>query len=88
MFIAGPVARNKATASGKVTSALASRTPNPSAARSIAGSVARLDWVEKATACGSNMARAKVASDQRAATPATTYAASRMATPRLEISRT
>jgi len=34
------------------------------------------------------MARAKVASDQRAATPATTYAASRMATPRLEISRT
>ena len=71
MFIAGPVARNSATASGRVTSALASSTPSVRAARSIAGSEARLDWVEIATACGSIIARANAGSDQRAPTIAT-----------------
>ena len=71
MFIAGPVARNSATASGSVTSALAAGTPSSLAAPSIAGSEARLDWVEIATACGATIARANRPSGHRAATAAT-----------------
>ena len=66
MFIAGPVARNKATASGSATSASRRRTPSASAAFNMAGSEARLDRVAKATADGPPMARRKAAGRKRA----------------------
>ena len=72
MFIAGPVARNSATDSGRVTSALVAGTPSARAAPSIAGSEARLDWVEIATACGEIIAFAKDDSLHRVVSAATT----------------
>ena len=71
-FIAGPVARNSATASGIVTSALRCGTLSCLAASSIAGSEARLDWVEIATACAGIIARAKSRNFQPANATATT----------------
>ena len=52
----GPVARNNATAIGRVTSATCSRTPSAARAVSIAGSEASDERVEMATACGAIIA--------------------------------
>ena len=71
MFIAGPVARNKATAIGKVTSATRWLTPTMRADASIGGRQASEDSVETAIACGATIARAKAGSGRRPAIIAT-----------------
>ena len=50
MFIAGPVARNSAAASGRTVSTTEAERPSFRAYSSIAGSEPVEDWVEKAIA--------------------------------------
>ena len=64
-FIAGPVARSSATASGKVTPAVATGVPSERAPASIAGSEASEDCVETATAWLGSTAFEKRGSDTR-----------------------
>ena len=65
-FIAGPVARKIATASGSVTPAVATGTPSVRDPSTIAGSEASELCVLIATACAGSAARAKSISRSRA----------------------
>ena len=71
MFIPGPVARNKATASGRLTPEAATGTPRRSEDLSMAGRLASDDWVLKPTAWAGATSRAKRRSGSRAPAIAT-----------------